>query len=129
MKRALAVLFPVVLIGVLGAVPTSAFDIQSRTEQICECLCTRSICEYGADLIPISTTCPTGTVVAGGVTDGKRAQVCKEFRTASPTRAAAHGLQLSSPLMKVRAVRRSRQPTALGATRSKKSSSELISGL
>jgi hypothetical protein len=65
MRGALAACF-VVLIGVLGAVPASAFDTQSRTEMVCECRCTRSNCEYGADFIPVSTACPSGSVVTGG---------------------------------------------------------------
>jgi hypothetical protein len=67
MKRPLAVSFAVVvLIGGLGALPSSAFNIQSRTEQICECVCTRWSCEHGADFVTVSTTCPTGAVVTGG---------------------------------------------------------------
>ena len=55
-----------VLVGVLSAVPASASNIQSSTQNICECLCTRPNCMYGAEFIPVSATCPNGTFVTGG---------------------------------------------------------------
>jgi hypothetical protein len=55
-----------VLVGVLSAIPAFAFNIQSSTQNICECLCTRPNCMYGALIIPVSATCTSGTFVTGG---------------------------------------------------------------
>jgi hypothetical protein len=65
MGRSFALLCAV-LIGVLNAVPASAFNIQTSTQNICECLCTRRSCMFGAEVIPVSAACPSGTFVTGG---------------------------------------------------------------
>jgi hypothetical protein len=66
MGHTLARIFTAVLVGVLSAVRASAFDVQSTTQNICECLCARPNCTYGAEFIPVSAACPSGTFVTGG---------------------------------------------------------------
>jgi hypothetical protein len=55
-----------VLVVLLSAVSASAFNIQTSTQNICECLCTRVNCMFGAEVIPVSAACPSGTFVTGG---------------------------------------------------------------
>src|SRR5262249_49584975 len=47
--------------------PVSAINVQTQTQKICECRCTRlQECTYSADFIPVSATCPDGTLLTGG---------------------------------------------------------------
>jgi hypothetical protein len=52
--------------GVECCVRVRILDIQSTTQNICECLCARTRCTYGAEFIPVSAACPSGTFVTGG---------------------------------------------------------------
>jgi hypothetical protein len=75
MAHALARTFTAVLVGVLSAVPASAFDIQSTTQNICECLCARPKCTYGASSSPFLPRAPAADSSQGAVSDGKQNQI------------------------------------------------------
>jgi hypothetical protein len=75
MRHALARTFTAVLVGVLCAVSASAFDIQSTTQNICECLCARTRSTYGAEFIPFLQRAPAAHSSLVAVSDGKQNQI------------------------------------------------------
>jgi hypothetical protein len=51
----------------VGMAPASVVSVQTQTQKVCECRCTRlQDCSYSADFIPVSAACPDGTLLTGG---------------------------------------------------------------